>query len=106
MIAVNPTSQEALGEDLPFQFKDWHVRPTELSISRKGTIHRITPMTMKVLVYLATRANHFVTTNELVDALWEGDITKGGGTLRNAIWQLRQILQNGLKNGDKEEELL
>lgn len=80
-----------------YQFLDWLVEP-ELNQLRKGkNIKSLEPLAMNVLALLLERSGEVVTTDSLLDQLWEGRSAEPGMVAR-CIAQIRQALDDNAKN--------
>ncbi|MCG8435201.1 MAG: winged helix-turn-helix domain-containing protein [Gammaproteobacteria bacterium] len=77
----------------PFNIGEWLIDPEVNSISRAGETHKIPPKYMHVLCYLAANPGVVVGTDDITDAVWDGNRFYVG-SLRNAVWRLRKILRD------------
>ena len=81
-----------MSAETPFSLADLHVVPLTLTLSQ-GTISlQIQQKPMEVLCYLASQYPALVTREQLIDAVWDGNVYVGEKALTNTIWQLRQAL--------------
>lgn len=74
-----------------FELAGWRVQPSLNRLTREGTVERLEPKMMDVLVALAARAGRVVPKQELADAVWpnlfvtEAVITRAIAGLRRAL---------------------
>ena len=54
--------------------------------------HQLPTKCIEVLCYLVERYPEVISRQELIDAIWEGNISVGQKSLTNAIWSLRKVL--------------
>lgn len=78
--------------ETPFSLADLHVVPLTLTLSQGTTSLQIQQKPMEVLCYLASQYPALVTREQLIDAVWDGNVYVGEKALTNTIWQLRQAL--------------
>lgn len=76
----------------PFQLADFTVVPLTLTLSRGDLQLAIQQKPMEVLCFLASQYPALVTREQLIEAVWDGNIYVGEKALTNTIWQLRQAL--------------
>ncbi|NQZ87513.1 MAG: PD40 domain-containing protein [Colwellia sp.] len=69
---------------------DWLVEPKLNKISDKSQTHIVEPRLIEVLTYLAKRPNQVVSRKELIDALWQGQVSDGA--VNRVIAKLRKSL--------------
>jgi TolB-like protein/DNA-binding winged helix-turn-helix (wHTH) protein/Tfp pilus assembly protein PilF len=69
-----PQGEQTIKFDDGFRVGDFEVYPKRLSLVRDGTVSRVEPKVMAVLVHLAERANEVVTRNEFAEEVWRGRI--------------------------------
>ena len=85
--------------DTPFKLGQFTVTPNENRISSSSDevdaeqCKILQPKIMDVLVYLAARYPNLVSRNELIETVWLGNFPVGEKTLTNAIWSIRQTLE-------------
>ena len=58
-----------------FYVGEWVADPKGHTLARAGAVARVTPLSMKVLAYLADRAGETVTNDELLTQFWRGAIS-------------------------------
>ncbi|MDZ7867825.1 MAG: winged helix-turn-helix domain-containing protein [Rheinheimera sp.] len=78
--------------ETPFCLADIHVVPLTLTLSQGTASQQIQQKPMEVLCYLASQYPALVTREQLIDAVWDGNVYVGEKALTNTIWQLRQAL--------------
>lgn len=77
-----------------FYLADLFVNPAELSIHTPAGQHvSLQQKPMDVLVFLAQQYPALVSRQQLIDNVWGGNVYVGEKALTNAIWQLRNVLQ-------------
>jgi len=76
----------------PFQLADITVVPLTLTLSRGDLQLAIQQKPMEVLCFLASQYPALVTREQLIAAVWDGNVYVGEKALTNTIWQLRQAL--------------
>ncbi len=81
--------------DADFRLAEWLVQPSAGMISRAGNSHHLEPKTMGVLACLATHGGAVVSKDELLRSVWS-DAFVTEHVLTHVIWQLRQVLGDGL----------
>jgi TolB-like protein/DNA-binding winged helix-turn-helix (wHTH) protein len=69
----------------------WNVEPELGQMKREGETMRLEPRTMRLLLYLAERANQIVSTDQLLDQVWAGVIVSPDSVYQ-AIASLRRLL--------------
>jgi Tol biopolymer transport system component/DNA-binding winged helix-turn-helix (wHTH) protein len=69
---------------------DWFVEPKLNKISDKSQAHIVEPRLIEVLTYLAKRPNQVVSRKELIEALWQGQVSDGA--VNRVIAKLRKSL--------------
>jgi predicted ATPase/DNA-binding SARP family transcriptional activator len=79
-----------------------------LEVSRADTPVEIKgPKQRALLIFLLLHANKIVSTDKIIDALWDGEVNgREGATLRVHIANLRKVLEPGRRKGDEPEILL
>ena len=82
-----------------FTLGDFRVHPPTGTLNGPDGTHHLTPTTMDVLVYLASRRGELVTRQEIVDAVWSGDEV-GNTSLTRCIGDLRQHLNDDPERPD------
>jgi TolB-like protein/DNA-binding winged helix-turn-helix (wHTH) protein len=80
-----------------FQLGPWRVEPDLDRINGTNGIFPLQPKAMAVLVYLAERQGRVVSTDELVDAIWQGR-PMGDNPVYKCIAQLRTLLGDDRKD--------
>lgn len=78
--------------ETPFTLDDIQVIPLTLTLSQGAMSLQIQQKPMEVLCYLASQYPALVTREQLIDAVWDGNVYVGEKALTNTIWQLRQAL--------------
>ena len=81
-----------MSAETPFSLADLHVVPLTLTLSQGMASLQIQQKPMEVLCYLASQYPALVTREQLIDAVWDGNVYVGEKALTNTIWQLRQAL--------------
>ena len=81
-----------MSAETPFSLADLHVVPLTLTLSQGTASLQIQQKPMEVLCYLASQYPALVTREQLIDAVWDGNVYVGEKALTNTIWQLRQAL--------------
>lgn len=77
-----------------FYLAELFVNPAELSIQMPaGQAVSLQQKPMDVLVFLAQQYPALVSRQQLIDNVWGGNVYVGEKALTNAIWQLRNVLQ-------------
>ena len=87
-VAVPPRAVD-LGTEHPFRVGGASVDPASRDAAFNGTVERLQPQNLKVLVALARNRSKVVTRDELVDLCWEGRFV-GDDVINRAISTLRQ----------------
>jgi serine/threonine-protein kinase len=80
-----------------FRIGQWRVDPALDEISRKDTIVKLEPRTMRLLVCLAERAGDVVSVDELLDTVWK-DLVVTQYSVYQAIAVLRRALGDDPKD--------
>ena len=75
----------------PFKVGDWLVEPSLDRISRGSEERGLRPQVMELLVYLADRPGEVVSTEQLLEDLWDGRIVTEG-SVYNCVSELRVAL--------------
>lgn len=70
---------------------DWTVFPSRGRIERNGASVSLEPLGMALLLYLAQHSDRVISTNELIDEVWSGQIVSDG-TVYQWIHRLRKVL--------------
>jgi eukaryotic-like serine/threonine-protein kinase len=78
------------------QVGDWRVDPTIGEISRKGTVRRLRPQVIDVLLALSSRPSEVVSKQELLDKAWSGRFVSES-PLTTTIAELREALEDDAK---------
>jgi len=90
----SPGARDPLAAD-DWKLGQWTVRPTSLElIGPAGEVRRLEARAMKVLLMLRTRAGTVVTTDDLLDQVWEGKVVSSN-SVANVISDLRRALGQG-----------
>jgi DNA-binding winged helix-turn-helix (wHTH) protein len=69
----------------------WSVDPATNQIAREGELVRLEARTMRLLLCLAERAGHTVSTDELMDQVWSGTVVTQD-SIYQAVASLRRVL--------------
>jgi len=80
-----------------WQIGEWRVEPAVNEIRQGADTLRIEPKAMEVLIFLAGRAGHVVSRDELLSALWPGTVV-GDDALSQAVIKLRKALRDPAKS--------
>ena len=75
----------------PFKVGEWIVEPSLDRVSRNGEVRGLRPQVMELLVYLAERPGEVVSTDQLLDDLWDGRVVTEG-SVYNCVSELRVAL--------------
>ena len=75
-----------------FRIGDWSVDLLSHTVTNGATSHQLPTKVMAVLVFLAENHGRLVTRKELIDAVWNGNVYVGEKTLTNAVWRIRQVM--------------
>lgn len=86
-----------MGESQKILVADWSVVPDRNLLVRGNESITIKPRSMEVLIYLADHAGEVVSTEELIENVWQGRVV-GDGTVYQSITNLRKAM------GDRTEE--
>lgn len=79
-----------------FQIGAWRVSPDLDLLESEGRAIRLQPRVTRLLVYLAERAGHVVSREELLREVWDGRFVTDA-VLTTAIWELREALEDDAK---------
>jgi DNA-binding winged helix-turn-helix (wHTH) protein/TolB-like protein len=79
------------GTTCAFRVGEWSVEPALDEISRNGEVIRLEPRTMKLLVRLAESPGQVISSQQLMNSVWNGVIV-GSASVYQAISQLRKVL--------------
>src|SRR5438270_9475220 len=90
-VAVPPRAID-LGTEHPFRVGGASIDPASRDATFNGTVERLQPQNLKVLVALARRRGKVVTRDELVDLCWDGRFV-GDDVVNRAISTLRQFAE-------------
>ena len=74
-----------------FRIGQWRIEPAVDEISRDGTVIKLEPRAMRVLVCLAERAGEVVSVEQLLDAVWK-DVVVTQDSVYQAMAGLRRAL--------------
>ena len=77
-----------------FEFDDWLVDPRKNLVSGRGKSVKLPHRTILVLSYLVSRSGQLVLRDELIDDLWQGNHAVGNRALTNAVWMIREALDD------------
>lgn len=80
-----------LSNEAIFYLADLKVTPLTLLIEQGAQQRPLQQKPMEVLCFLAEQYPALVTREQLIDAVWDGNVYVGEKALTNAIWQLRQL---------------
>jgi DNA-binding winged helix-turn-helix (wHTH) protein len=83
-----------MGESQELRLGDWVVLPARNILARNGTVRRINPRTIEVLVYLADHAGEVVSADDLIKSVWRGTVV-GDGSVYQTVNQARRALGSG-----------
>ena len=75
----------------PFKVGDWLVEPSLDRLSQGGEERSLRPQVMELLVFLAERPGEVVSTEQLLEELWDGRIVTEG-SVYNCVSELRGAL--------------
>ena len=79
-----------------FQVGRWQVQPMLNEVREGGTVRRLEPQVMDLLVFLACQEGRVVSRDEIIEGVWEGrfiaeaTLTRSIADLRNALGDNRQ----------------
>ena len=76
-----------------FSVGDWTATPSLDRLERNGQTASIEPTTMAVLVHLAQRPGHVVSTDEIITAVWQGRAV-GDDAVYQRIYGLRAVFKD------------
>lgn len=79
--------------DTIFFFGEWQVSPQSNRLSRGSISRQLEPKAMEVLLYLCHRPGDVVSSDDLLDACWQG-LETGDNPLHKTIAQLRRALDD------------
>lgn len=88
---MSPDKLTSLAPAADFHLGDWLVQPSQCRLARGDTIVSIRPKLMDVLAFLARRAGHVVSKQEIIDAVWSKEFI-AEGTLAQAVFELRAAI--------------
>lgn len=74
-----------------FSLLDIQVLPLTLTVVQVHRSFQLQQKPMEVLCYLASQYPALVTREQLISAVWDGNVYVGEKALTNTIWQLRQL---------------
>ncbi len=81
---------------LPLRIGDWRVDPGVDEITRDGSVVKLEPRAMRLLLCLAKRAGQVVSVEELLDEVW-ADVVVTSDSVYQAVAALRRILGDHAK---------
>ncbi|MFL6725728.1 MAG: winged helix-turn-helix domain-containing protein [Sphingomicrobium sp.] len=90
-VAVPPRAID-LGTEHPFRVGGASIDPASRDAAFNGTVERLQPQNLKVLVALARQRGKVVSRDELVDLCWDGRFV-GDDVINRAISTLRQFAE-------------
>src|SRR5665213_3066535 len=76
-------------DTIPIQIGDWRVDPAIDEISRQGTVVKLEPRAMRLLLSLADRGGRVVSVQELLDEVW-ADVVVTSDSVYQAVAALRR----------------
>src|SRR3954468_18983692 len=79
-----------------FRLGPWQIQPRLNSATKNGTIVRLEPKVLDVLVYLVERRGEVISKEELIGAIW-ADSCVSDDTLTRCIYELRKVLEDDVK---------
>ncbi len=82
-----------------FRVGEWTVDPAVDEISRDGSVNKLEPRKMLLLVTLARRAGEVVTPDQLLDTVWAGVVVTQSSVYQS-VAQLRKILGDNRSTPD------
>jgi len=71
---------------------DTHMIPSKNTISIGGTLHQLAKKEIEILLYLTSRKNRVISSDELMQNLWEFEEMPTDATIRVYIRNLRNII--------------
>ncbi len=80
-----------LSNEAIFYLSDLKITPLTLMVEQGDEQRPLQQKPMEVLCFLAEQYPALVTREQLIDAVWDGNVYVGEKALTNAIWQLRQL---------------
>lgn len=80
-----------LSNEAIFYLSDLKITPLTLMVEQGDVQRPLQQKPMEVLCFLAEQYPALVTREQLIDAVWDGNVYVGEKALTNAIWQLRQL---------------
>lgn len=86
-----------INRQTPFVLEDWIVEPEFNQLTRGDATHRVEPKVMSVLLRLASQAQHVVSKDEILRAVWP-DTFVTEDALTRCISVLRHILEDDLRH--------
>jgi DNA-binding winged helix-turn-helix (wHTH) protein/tetratricopeptide (TPR) repeat protein len=93
MHAEHAEHPEHLGFAADFRVGDWLVEPSLGRLSRNGTVLRLRPQLVDLLVVLARHAGRTVSKDVILDSVWQGQHVAESGMTR-CIAEIRQALED------------
>ena len=76
----------------PFQIAGRVIDPIAGTVCHRGSVNKIPPRAVRVLIMLAEQPNERVLRNTLVSEIWGDNYLVGQKAISQAIWQLRKAL--------------
>lgn len=92
MTSGRPSAQRLV----PFSVGDWLVDPKACQLSRRGTVIKLRPQLVDLLVCLANRAGEIVLKDEILAEVWPGQFIAESG-LSRCIAEVRQVLRDDVQ---------
>lgn len=80
-----------LSNEAAFLLNNIKITPLTLAVECVDQRFSLQQKPMEVLCYLAQQYPALVTREQLIEAVWDGNVYVGEKALTNAIWQLRQL---------------
>jgi len=74
-----------------FRFGDWELDVAQFSLRQGGVPCRVEPKVFDVLLYLLQHAHRVVPKDELLSAVWQGDVVTAGA-LTQCVFQARKAI--------------
>lgn len=86
-------------EDTRLQFEGYELSPSARSLMWNGRPVVLNPRTFDLLVYLATHAQHVVSKDELLSALWPNSFVEEGNLSQHVFLLRKALATNGNSDG-------
>ncbi len=94
---VSKNTENGAGSGSVFQLGDWTVRPRLNQLSRDGKNVEVEPKSMAVLEHLAAHPGAVVSSDEFIEAVWQGR-PMGDNPVHRCVSRLRQALGDDARN--------